>query len=131
MERWLQRHRAVYKFASLLQNRDNGIRGDSMAIEREKIMDAIRQCYDPEIPINIVDLGLIYDVQSDDAGNVAVKMTLTTQGCPSAQAIPEQVRARVSAVEDVKDVKVDIVWEPAWNPSLITPEGKKVLGLEV
>lgn len=102
-----------------------------MAIEREKIMDAIRQCYDPEIPINIVDLGLIYDVQSDDAGNVAVKMTLTTQGCPSAQAIPEQVRARVSAVEDVKDVKVDIVWEPAWNPSLITPEGKKVLGLEV
>ena len=102
-----------------------------MAIEREKIMDAIRQCYDQEIPINIVDLGLIYDVQSDDAGNVAVKMTLTTQGCPSAQAIPEQVRARVSAVEDVKDVKVDIVWEPAWNPSLITPEGKKVLGLEV
>jgi FeS assembly SUF system protein len=105
--------------------------GESMAIEREKIMDAIRQCYDPEIPINIVDLGLIYDVQSDAVGNVTVKMTLTTQGCPSAQAIPEQVRSLVAAVEEVNDVKVDIVWEPAWNPSMISPEGKVVLGLEV
>jgi metal-sulfur cluster biosynthetic enzyme len=58
-------------------------------------------------------------------------MTLTTQGCPSAQAIPEQVRARVAAVEEVNDVKVEIVWEPAWNPSMITPAGKQVLGLEV
>ena len=102
-----------------------------MAIEREKIMDAIRQCYDPEIPINIVDLGLIYDVESDDTGNVTVKMTLTTQGCPSAQAIPEQVRARVAGVEAVNDVKVDIVWEPAWNPSMISASGKAALGLEV
>jgi metal-sulfur cluster biosynthetic enzyme len=106
-------------------------RGVGMAIEREKIMDAIRQCYDPEIPINIVDLGLIYDVQDDDAGNVTVKMTLTTQGCPSAQAIPEQVRSRVAAIDEVKDVKVDIVWEPAWNPSMISPNGRQVLGLEV
>jgi metal-sulfur cluster biosynthetic enzyme len=106
-------------------------RGVGMAIEREKIMDAIRQCYDPEIPINIVDLGLIYDVQDDEAGNVTVKMTLTTQGCPSAQAIPEQVRSRVAAIEEVKDVKVDIVWEPAWNPSMISPNGRQVLGLEV
>jgi FeS assembly SUF system protein len=102
-----------------------------MAIEREKIMDAIRQCYDPEIPVNIVDLGLIYDVQSDDGGNVTVKMTLTTQGCPSAQAIPEQVRSLVAAVAEVNNVKVEIVWEPAWNPSMISPEGKVVLGLEV
>lgn len=65
-----------------------------MPLDRERILDAARQCFDPEIPINIVDLGLIYDVQYDDAGNVIVKMTLTTQGCPSAQAIPEQLRAR-------------------------------------
>ena len=102
-----------------------------MAIEREKIMDAIRQCYDPEIPINIVDLGLIYDVQDDGAGNVTVKMTLTTQGCPSAQAIPEQVRARVAAVEEVNDVKVEIVWEPAWNPSMISAAAKQQLGIDV
>jgi FeS assembly SUF system protein len=113
-----------------LSDEQNGRSGD-MTIEREKIMDAIRQCYDPEIPINIVDLGLIYDVQNDDAGNVTVKMTLTTQGCPSAQAIPEQVRSRVAAVENVNDVKVDIVWEPAWNPSMISPNGRQVLGLEV
>ena len=102
-----------------------------MALEREKIMDAIRQCYDPEIPINIVDLGLIYDVRNDDAGNVTVKMTLTTPDCPSAQAIPDQVRSRVAAIDEVKDVKVDIVWEPAWNPSMISENGKQVLGLEV
>jgi metal-sulfur cluster biosynthetic enzyme len=114
--------------ASNQHERNRGVR---MAIEREKIMDAIRQCYDPEIPINIVDLGLIYDVQDDDAGNVTVKMTLTTQGCPSAQAIPEQVRSRVAAIEEVKDVKVDIVWEPAWNPSMISANGRQVLGLEV
>jgi metal-sulfur cluster biosynthetic enzyme len=96
-----------------------------MPLDRERILDAARQCYDPEIPINIVDL------QCDDAGNVTVKMTLTTQGCPSAQAIPEQVRARVAAIEEVRDVKVEIVWEPAWNPSMISPSGRQVLGLEV
>jgi FeS assembly SUF system protein len=105
--------------------------GAPVAIERETIMEAIRQCYDPEIPINIVDLGLIYDVASDEAGNVTVKMTLTTPDCPSAQAIPEQVRSKVAAVEAVNDVKVDIVWEPAWNPSMISASGKAALGLEV
>ncbi|HXN74079.1 MAG TPA: iron-sulfur cluster assembly protein [Candidatus Acidoferrales bacterium] len=102
-----------------------------MAVERERILEALRQCYDPEIPINIVDLGLIYDAQSDDAGNVAVKMTLTTQGCPSALAIPEQVKARVAAIDEVRDVTVEIVWEPAWNPSMISESGRKALGLEV
>jgi FeS assembly SUF system protein len=101
-----------------------------MALEKEQIMDAIRQCYDPEIPINIVDLGLIYDVAHDEVGNVTVKMTLTTQGCPSAQEIPAQVKEKVAAVPDVHDVKVDIVWEPAWDPSRITPEGRQVLGIE-
>ena len=102
-----------------------------MPLDREQILAAARQCFDPEIPINIVDLGLIYDVQYDDAGNVTVKMTLTTQGCPSAQAIPEQVRARVAAIEEVRDVTVEIVWEPAWNPSMISSSGRQVLGLEV
>jgi FeS assembly SUF system protein len=102
-----------------------------MPLDREQVLEALRQCYDPEIPINIVDLGLIYDVQHDDAGNVTVKMTLTTQGCPSALAIPDQVRSRVAAIEEVRDVKVEIVWEPAWNPSMISANGRQVLGLEV
>ena len=90
-----------------------------MELNRERIYDALRQCYDPEIPINIVDLGLIYDVHHDEQGNVAVKMTLTTQGCPSALAIPDQVKQRVAAIAEVRDVQVEIVWDPAWNPSLI------------
>lgn len=102
-----------------------------MPLDREQILEALRQCYDPEIPINIVDLGLIYDVHHDDAGNVTVKMTLTTQGCPSALAIPDQVRSRVAAIDEVRDVKVEIVWEPAWNPNMISPNGRQVLGLEV
>jgi metal-sulfur cluster biosynthetic enzyme len=101
-----------------------------MPLDREQILDALRQCYDPEIPINIVDLGLIYDVRNDAEGNVAVKMTLTTQGCPSALAIPDQVRTRVAAIDEVRDVKVEIVWEPPWNPSMISANGRQVLGLE-
>ncbi|MGH9746132.1 MAG: metal-sulfur cluster assembly factor [Candidatus Acidiferrales bacterium] len=101
-----------------------------MQLDRERIMEALRQCFDPEIPVNIVDLGLIYDVQNDPEGNVAVKMTLTTQGCPSAQAIPEQVKLRVAAIEEVRDVNVEVVWEPPWNPSMISPAGRKALGIE-
>jgi metal-sulfur cluster biosynthetic enzyme len=101
-----------------------------MPLDRERILDALRQCYDPEIPINIVDLGLIYDVVFDEPGNVVVKMTLTTQGCPSALAIPEQVKARVAALDEVRDINVEIIWEPPWNPSMISPAGRKVLGLE-
>jgi FeS assembly SUF system protein len=102
-----------------------------MDLSRESVLEALRQCYDPEIPVNIVDLGLIYDVQHDEAGNVAVKMTLTTQGCPSALAIPEQVKQRIAAIEAVRDVNVEIVWEPPWNPSMISPAGRLALGLEV
>ncbi len=102
-----------------------------MPLSNEQILDAVRQCYDPEIPVNIVDLGLIYDIQHDDAGNVSVKMTLTSQGCPSALAIPEQVKARVSALADVRDVNVQIVWEPAWTPNMISEAARKQLGIDV
>jgi FeS assembly SUF system protein len=101
-----------------------------MPLEREQIMEALRQCFDPEIPVNIVDLGLIYDVQSDPENNVAIKMTLTSQGCPSAQAIPEQVKQRVAAIEHVRGVNVEVVWEPAWNPAMISDAGRKALGIE-
>jgi FeS assembly SUF system protein len=102
-----------------------------MPLSNEQILDAVRQCYDPEIPVNIVDLGLIYDIQHDEAGNVSVKMTLTSQGCPSALAIPEQVKARVSALADVRDVNVEIVWEPAWTPNRISEAARKQLGIDV
>lgn len=102
-----------------------------MPVTKEQVMEALRQCYDPEIPVNIVDLGLIYEVQNDEQGNVQVKMTLTSPGCPAAMSIPDQVKARIGAIDEVRDVQVEIVWEPAWNPSLISESGRKQLGLEI
>ncbi|MBI4372347.1 MAG: DUF59 domain-containing protein [Candidatus Omnitrophica bacterium] len=96
---------------------------------QEEVIQAIKQVYDPEIPVNVYDLGLIYQVEVAQE-NVKVKMSLTSQGCPSARQIPEMVRTRISALPNVKDVDVQVVWEPQWNPSMISPEGKKILHLE-
>ncbi len=101
-----------------------------MAVTRERVIEALRQCYDPEIPVNIVDLGLIYDIELDEAGRVRVKMTLTSQGCPSALSIPEQVKQRIGTIEEVRDIEVSLVWDPPWNPSMISPAAKQQLGLE-
>jgi FeS assembly SUF system protein len=102
-----------------------------MPIDREQVLDALRQCFDPEIPVNIMDLGLIYDVQINPDDTVHIKMTLTSQGCPSAAAIPDQVKLQVGAIAQVRDVNVEIVWEPAWDPSRISPEARKQLGIEI
>jgi FeS assembly SUF system protein len=102
-----------------------------MGVTVDQVNEALRQCYDPEIPVNIVDLGLIYAVETDALGNVSIRMTLTTPLCPSAQEIPEQVRQRVKAIDEVKDVRVELVWEPAWDPSRISPKGRLQLGIEV
>ena len=98
-------------------------------VSREEVIRAIKQVYDPEIPVNVYDLGLIYEVDILES-KVNVKMTLTSQSCPSAQQLPEMVRTRIAALSEVKDVEVSIVWQPQWNPSLISPEGKKILKLE-
>lgn len=98
-------------------------------VTREEVIKAIKQVYDPEIPVNVYDLGLIYDVGIAE-NKVNIKMTLTSQSCPSAQQLPEMVRTRLAALPEVKDVEVSVVWQPEWNPSLISPEGKKILKLE-
>jgi metal-sulfur cluster biosynthetic enzyme len=88
---------------------------------------AIRECYDPEIPLNVYDLGLVYGIDIDpDAINV--RMTLTSQDCPSARTIPEDVKRRIVALGQ-PNVSVDIVWDPPWHPSRISAEGKQKLGL--
>lgn len=98
-------------------------------VTREEVVKAIQQVYDPEIPVNVYDLGLIYQIDLDqDAVNV--KMTLTSPGCPSAQQLPDMIRTRIAAIPHVKEVDVQVVWEPQWNPSMISPEGKKILNLE-
>ena len=93
------------------------------------IVDAIRTVFDPEIPVNIYELGLIYEVFVDAAGVAAVRMTLTAPGCPAAQSLPVEVARKVQAVPGVTDAKVDVVWEPAWTKDRMSDVAKLQLGL--
>ncbi|HEY5551113.1 MAG TPA: iron-sulfur cluster assembly protein [Opitutaceae bacterium] len=98
------------------------------------VWDALRTCFDPEIPINIVDLGLIYDLAIEPApdgrNTVEVKMTLTAQGCGMGPVIAEDARSKIAMLPDVASAKVHIVWDPVWTPQMISPEGRQILGLE-
>jgi len=96
---------------------------------REKIIDAIKTCYDPEIPINIWELGLIYDVAINDTNDVTITMTLTTPHCPAAETLPADVESKVSAVEGVASVKIELAWEPAWTPQLMSEAARLELNL--
>ncbi|MEM3506924.1 MAG: iron-sulfur cluster assembly protein [Candidatus Bathyarchaeia archaeon] len=98
-------------------------------IKKESIIEALKDCYDPEIPINIVDLGLIYDVKIED-DKVYIKMTLTAPGCPMHSLIAEQVKQAVEGVEGVKEAFVEIVWDPPWSPERMTEDAKKLLGIK-
>jgi FeS assembly SUF system protein len=93
------------------------------------IVDAIRTVYDPEIPVNIWELGLIYDVIVDASGVAGVRMTLTAPGCPAAQSLPVEVSEKVKAVPGVTDAKVDVVWEPAWSKDRMSDVAKLELGM--
>jgi|SRR5713101_3967083 len=103
------------------------------SIERDiiqaQVIEVIRTCFDPEIPVNIYELGLIYDVIVSESGNVEIKMTLTSPHCPAAQSLPPDVECKVRTVEGVKDVKVNIVWEPPWTPALMSEAAKLELGM--
>jgi len=90
------------------------------------IMNALRNCYDPEIPVNIVDLGLVYGVAIDN-DNVKVRMTLTTIGCPAHAYLMNQVQTEIEKIPGVKKAEVEIVWEPPWTPDKMSPEAKKRL----
>jgi FeS assembly SUF system protein len=96
---------------------------------RDKVVAAVRTCFDPEIPVNVYDLGLIYDLQVDDAGAVNIRMTLTSPACPVAGALPRDVETRVAAVPGVTSAKVDLVWDPPWDPSRLSEEAQLQLGL--
>ena len=96
---------------------------------RDKVVKEIKKIYDPEIPVNIYDLGLIYDVKVDDQKNVDVIMTLTTPNCPVAESLPMEVENTVKEVREVKKVNLELVWDPPWNKSMITEAGKLELNL--
>lgn len=95
---------------------------------RERIIEQIKTCYDPEIPVNIWELGLIYDVDVQDGGEVHVRMTLTSPMCPVAEILPPEVEAKIRQVEGVGNVKLDLVWEPTWNPEMMSEAARLELG---
>lgn len=102
---------------------------DSTATPLERaVLEAIKTVYDPEIPVNVYEIGLIYNVDVAPDGKVAVKMTLTSPACPSAQELPAEVKDRVEAVAGVSGCDVEIVWDPTWNPSMMSEAARLQLG---
>jgi metal-sulfur cluster biosynthetic enzyme len=101
---------------------------NTISLTEEQIYTALRDCFDPEIPVNVVDLGLIYDVKIIEDW-VGIKMTLTTPGCPASNQISQQVKDRVKQIPGVGDADVRIVWQPQWDASRMSDEAKKKLGV--
>jgi len=99
-------------------------------LEKE-VVDAIRQCYDPEIPVNIYDLGLIYKLAVDPSGKVDILMTLTAPNCPVAGSLPEHVKSRVGAVRRVTEVNLELTFEPPWHQGLMSDAAKLQLGIDL
>lgn len=95
----------------------------------ERVVDVLKECYDPEIPVNIYDLGLIYEVKVNDGNDVAVLMTLTSPACPVAETLPPDVEQRIAKLPDVNSAKVTITFDPPWEKEMMSEEAKIELGM--
>jgi len=102
---------------------------ETATLTQDTVLEALKDVYDPEIPVNVVDLGLVYDCSVDD-GDVSVKMTLTFAGCGMGPYIAQQAEWRIAEMEGVEDVVVEMVYEPPWSPDMISEDGKSQLGLD-
>ena len=96
---------------------------------KEKIISEIKKIYDPEIPVNIYELGLIYEVKVDDKNNVKINMTLTSPNCPVAESLPKEVKDSILKLEEVNDVELELVWEPPWDQTKMSEAAKLELNL--
>ncbi len=96
---------------------------------KEKIIVEIKKIYDPEIPVNIYELGLIYDIIIEKDNNVKIKMTLTTPNCPVAESLPKEVKDSIMKIKEVKKVDLDLVWDPPWDKSMMSESAKLELNL--
>lgn len=96
---------------------------------KEDVIEMLKTIYDPEIPVNIYELGLIYNIDVSDSGNVVVKMTLTAPGCPVAQSFPGDIEGKISTIDGVSKVHVELVWEPAWNRDMMSEAAQLQLGM--
>jgi FeS assembly SUF system protein len=116
------------------QNRNNGMKKETTDVINkqeleEKIIAMLKTCFDPEIPVNIFELGLIYEIQIDNEGNVVVKMTLTSPACPVAGSLPGEVQEKVYSIPEVRNVKVELVWNPPWDKDMMSDAAKLDLGM--
>jgi Predicted metal-sulfur cluster biosynthetic enzyme len=98
-------------------------------LTRDRVLEALKQVFDPELGINIVDLGLVYDVQVADGGDVDVQYSLTTMGCPIGPMIEDQMRAFLAPLDGIGEVRPELVFRPAWSPELMSEEAKAALGI--
>ena len=96
---------------------------------KDKVITEIKKIYDPEIPVNIYELGLIYNIKVDNSNNVKIDMTLTTPNCPVAESLPNEVKNSVKEIKEVKDVDLKLVWEPPWDKSMMSESAKLELNL--
>ena len=96
---------------------------------KEKVFKEIKKIYDPEIPVNIYELGLIYEIKVEKDNNVKVKMTLTTPNCPVAESLPKEVKDSIMQVKEVNDVDLELVWDPPWDKSMMSEAAKLELNL--
>jgi FeS assembly SUF system protein len=96
---------------------------------KTKVVEVLKTCYDPEIPVDIYELGLIYNVDVDDDGGVEIKMTLTSPACPVAESLPPSVQEKVSAVDGVTSVRVELTWDPPWAPEMMSEAARLTLGM--
>ena len=96
---------------------------------KEKIIEEIKKIYDPEIPVNIYDLGLIYDIKVEDKNTAKIKMTLTSPNCPVAESLPKEVKDGIMQVEGIENVDLDLVWDPPWNQTMMSEAAKLELNL--
>lgn len=108
-----------------------------MPVTQDEVFSALKECYDPEIPVNIVDLGLIYEIRlappvpaENQPQDIQIVMTMTSPGCPAHAMIGDQVKGRVGQIPGVRDVNVEVVWTPPWTPERLSPAARKQLGIE-
>lgn len=110
-------------------NQESATGGAESDALKDKVVEAIKTCFDPEIPVNIYELGLIYDVSVSPETEVSVKMTLTSPACPSAMSLPGEVEDKIRVMAKPKDVKVEVVWDPPWNPDMMSEAARLQLGM--
>ena len=103
--------------------------GINETIMEAEVIEALRTCFDPEIPVNIYEMGLIYDLKTNPEGVVSIQMTLTSPHCPAVQSLPAEIEGKVRGVSGVTDVKIDLVWDPPWDPSKMSEAARLQLGM--